>query len=165
MITSTHFHPTDQFLIFAATTSGQILCYDLRTGSNSKPVQRTNFSDSHSSAIFCMDFLQAAANSKSERRHILSVSNDGQLCIWKDDGLDEKAMHEGMLTVHDETRTIDTKSTKLSGSEKQMQSGTTGGSSTSQELSTTCFGYQYKHSDSIIFGSDCGKLYRTELLN
>ena len=70
MITSTHFHPTDQFLIFAATTSGQILCYDLRNGSNSKPVQRTNFSDGHSSAIFSMDFLQSAANSKSDRRFV-----------------------------------------------------------------------------------------------
>merc|ERR1712228_135334 len=165
MITSTHFHPTDQFLIFAATTSGQILCFDLRTGSNSKPVQRTNFSDAHSSAIFSMDFLQSAANSKSERRHILSVSNDGKLCIWKDDGLDESAMHEGMLQLHDKTKTIDEKTSNnlLDGTEQKRQSGTAGGSSTSQELSTTCFGYQYKHSDSIIFGSDCGKLYRTDI--
>jgi len=97
----------------------------------------------------------------SDRRHILSVSNDGKLCIWKDDGLDEKPMHEGMLMVHDDTKTINQGTENIASStkdskEQKMQTS-------SQELSTTCFGYQHKHSDHLIFGSDSGKLYRTDI--
>ena len=35
--------------------------------------------------------------------------------------------------------------------------------STSQELGTTCFGFQYKHSDQVLFVSDSGKVYRTDI--
>ena len=35
-------------------------------------------------------------------------------------------------------------------------------SATSQELSSTCFGYEYKHSDQVLFGSDSGKVYRAD---
>ena len=34
---------------------------------------------------------------------------------------------------------------------------------TSEELGTTCFGFQYKHSDQVLFGSDSGKVYRTNI--
>ena len=167
MITTTHFHPTDKFLVFASTISGQILCYDLRIGGNSKPIQRTSFSDGHSSSIFSMDFLQSATNSKSDRRHILSVSNDGRLCIWKDDGLNEKPMHEGMLQIYENTKIISNDQLSINEDDEKSKKPTvtvsTGGASTSQELATTCFGYQHKHSDNILFGSDSGKIYRTDI--
>ena len=176
MITSTHFHPTDKFLVFAATISGQILCWDLRIGGESKPIQRTIFGDDHttdhpsghSSPIFSMDFLQSAANSKSDRRHILSVSNDGKLCIWKDDGLNEKPMHEGKLQLYDNTKVFSADQLVISddddeSSKKPSITVSTGGGSTSHELATTCFGYQHKHSDNILFGSDSGRIYRTNI--
>eukprot|EP01083_Nonionella_stella_P016247 45433_1 len=155
-ITSTHFHPMDKFLVFAATTSGQILCYDLRTGSNSKPVQRTNFNDAHSSAIYCMDFLHSVGD--KQRRHLLSLSNDGKLCIFKDNGLNVEAMHHGMLTLKNVQNVA-----SVAGSSSAPTSASA--SASSQELSTVCFGYPHKRSDNILFGSDSGKVYRTDIHN
>ena len=111
-----------------------------------------------------MDFLQSATNSRSDRRHILSVSNDGKLCIWKDDGLNEKPMHEGILQLTDNTQIVIPNDSEYSlktgdGESKKINISTGGPTQTSVELSTTCFGYQHKHSENILFGSDSGNIF------
>ena len=209
MITSTYFHPADQFLVFASTISGEILCYDLRNGSKSKPVQRTQYlaeTDAaapplppfaHCSPIYSMDFVQSASGTNSNRRHIFSVSNDGKMCIWKDDELNRKPKHEGTLQMHDKTPTVPFYQTLFSEERKSnitdassssnvsamgtstssvaVGNGSTAasrmkgksamntGSATSQALSTTCFGYQFKRNEQVLFGSDSGKLYRADI--
>ena len=122
-ITSTHFHPTDPFFIFGTTLNGQILMWDLRNN-KSKPMQRSNFSEGHSAPVFSMSFLpnikqkqaeiakQKGLGSKQNKpvgqdggadvHHILSVSNDGKLCIWRTDQLSVKPQNvvdaaKGML--------------------------------------------------------------------
>lgn len=173
----------------------------------------------HCSAIYSMDFVESASGTNTNRRHILSVSNDGKLCIWKDDELNRKPKHEGTLQMHDKTPIVPFRDTlfsedrgsTLSASDSMMASssssssaakagaaaaggggggvsaaaaggavnggtagsdgrmkgkssgGNKGGSALSQALSTTCFGYQFKRSDQVLFGSDSGKLYRADI--
>merc|ERR1712154_47858 len=66
MITSTHFHPTSPFLVFGSTINGQILMWDLRTSNNSKPIERSNFSNGHSAPVFTMSFLPNIKQKQAE---------------------------------------------------------------------------------------------------
>merc|ERR1712228_331487 len=65
MITSTHFHPTDTFLVFGSTINGQILMWDLRNN-KSRPIQRSNFSNGHSAPVFEMSFLPNIKQKQAE---------------------------------------------------------------------------------------------------
>ena len=164
MITSTHFHPTDPFLIFGSTINGQILMWDLRNNKQ-KPIERSNFSNGHSAPVFTMSFLpnikqkqaeiakkkgkvlkSSKQNKPSENehdvQHILSVSNDGKLCIWRTDQLSVKPLNQSILKPSDDQSTA-----------RQI------------ELITTCFDYSYRDHGNVILGSDEGYLYKAEIFN
>ena len=163
MITSTHFHPTDPFFIFGSTINGQILMWDLRNNKQ-KPIQRSNFSNGHSAPVFTMSFLpnikqkqaeiakkkglskqkqnKKQDSSSHDVQHILSVSNDGKLCIWRTDQLSVKPLNQSILKPSDDQSTA-----------RQI------------ELITTCFDYSYRDHGNVILGSDEGYLYKAEIFN
>ena len=156
MITSTYFHPTDTFLVFGSTINGQILMWDLRNNS-AKPIERSNFSNGHAAPVFEMSFLpnirqkqaeiakkKGKQNKKKEGhdvQHILSVSNDGKLCIWRTDQLSVKPQNQCILKPADDHATA-----------RQI------------ELITTCFDYSYRDSSNIVLGSDEGFVYKAEII-
>eukprot|EP00484_Ammonia_sp_Unknown_P025399 CAMPEP_0197024020 /NCGR_PEP_ID=MMETSP1384-20130603/4677_1 /TAXON_ID=29189 /ORGANISM="Ammonia sp." /LENGTH=934 /DNA_ID=CAMNT_0042452347 /DNA_START=10 /DNA_END=2814 /DNA_ORIENTATION=- len=164
MITSTYFHPTDAFFIFGSTMNGQILMWDLRQNSG-KPMQRSNFSNGHSAPVFSMSFLpniaqkqaeiakkrgkvltnlakQNKSASSSDVQHVLSVSNDGKLCIWRTDQLSVKPVNQSILKPPDDQSTA-----------RQI------------ELITTCFDFTYRDHANVVLGSDEGYLYKAEIFS
>eukprot|EP00485_Elphidium_margaritaceum_P005341 CAMPEP_0202709600 /NCGR_PEP_ID=MMETSP1385-20130828/21691_1 /ASSEMBLY_ACC=CAM_ASM_000861 /TAXON_ID=933848 /ORGANISM="Elphidium margaritaceum" /LENGTH=890 /DNA_ID=CAMNT_0049368897 /DNA_START=43 /DNA_END=2715 /DNA_ORIENTATION=- len=161
MITSTHFHPTNQSLLFGSTIHGQILMWDLRSN-KARPIERSNFSNGHSAPVFNMAFLpnlkqahaassQSASSSSSSHmhsaggsdreqvQHILSVSNDGKLCIWRTDQLSVKPVNQSILKTSDQSNS------------RQL------------ELITTCFDFSFRDHGNVILGSDEGSLYKAEI--
>merc|ERR1712048_542283 len=82
-------------------------------------------------------------NHSSNVQHILSVSNDGKLCIWRTDQLSVKPQNECILKPSDDHSTA----------ARQI------------ELITTCFDYSYRHPNQIVLGSDEGYLYKAEIFN
>merc|ERR1712013_87175 len=54
--------------------------------------------------IFGVDFVSPSTGSNT---HIFSLSNDGQLCIWKDDELAKKPKMSGTLQLSDSTQIVD----------------------------------------------------------
>jgi len=159
-ITTVHFHPTDPFFVFGSTMNGQILMWDVRNG-KSKPMQRSNFAEGHSAPVFDMSFLpniklkQAEiAKQKGVQKqnkmetgnvhHILSVSNDGKLCIWRTDQLSVKPQN-----VVDPAK------------DQQQQQNPTN----QRQLITTCFDYSYRDHQNVILGSDEGYLYKAEIIS
>ena len=75
-ITASKFHPYSNSLIVGGTYGGQVIVWDLRA--KQTPVQRSAMTSSgHTHPIYSLNIVgsQSANN-------IVSVSNDGRLCIW-----------------------------------------------------------------------------------
>merc|ERR1712048_1524988 len=81
-------------------------------------------------------------NHSSNVQHILSVSNDGKLCIWRTDQLSVKPQNQCILKPSDDHSTA-----------RQI------------ELITTCFDYSYRDHSNIVLGSDEGYVYKAEIFN
>ncbi len=124
--------------------------WDLRINNKThgKPIERSNFSNGHSSPVFTMSFLPTMSNrnqikgNKEQVQHILSVSNDGKLCIWRTDQLSVRPVSQNILKPSDDQTTA-----------RQI------------ELITTCFDYSYRDATQVILGSDEGYLYKAEIFS
>merc|ERR1712013_813367 len=75
-------------------------------------------------------------------QHILSVSNDGKLCIWRTDELSGLPLNQSVLKPSEEPHAV-----------RQI------------ELITTCFDYSFRDSGNVVLGSDEGFLYKAEMFS
>merc|ERR1719420_796828 len=75
-------------------------------------------------------------------QHILSVSNDGKLCIWRSDELAGKPQNQSVLKPSEEPHAV-----------RQI------------ELITTCFDYSFRDQGNVVLGSDEGFLYKAEMFS
>eukprot|EP01083_Nonionella_stella_P082779 228576_1 len=147
------------FSVWMHHMNGQILMWDLRSNKAQKPIVRSNFSNGHSSPVFAMSFLPKIKQSITlddvghvdhsggsghthDMQHILSVSNDGKLCIWRSDQLAVKPLNQSILKPSDDQSTA-----------RQI------------ELITTCFDYSYRDYTQVVLGSDEGYLYKAEIFS
>eukprot|EP00484_Ammonia_sp_Unknown_P021644 CAMPEP_0197022016 /NCGR_PEP_ID=MMETSP1384-20130603/2922_1 /TAXON_ID=29189 /ORGANISM="Ammonia sp." /LENGTH=730 /DNA_ID=CAMNT_0042449977 /DNA_START=19 /DNA_END=2211 /DNA_ORIENTATION=+ len=157
MINCVQFHPSKENMIIGASVSGQVLGWDM--SSNKKtPSIRTEFSSScHTQPIFALKFLPSMMGgfvSSTKMQQLLTLSNDGKLCVWRDDML-YQPNNEFLL--------------KLSKTNTSMSGANTSSSATAnqaKEITTTCFSYPKSFSDNnnkLWLGSDEGCIYETAL--
>lgn len=176
MVTTARFHPADPTLVIAATVSGQVLGWNMK--SKKTPVMRTQFSSGHNAPVFSMGFLQKKSDDNNEAkenkddeedgsgsqqvssslskqaRHIITVSNDGRVCVWRDDFLVEP-LSEFVLKLGSGDDSGGAGSSSVTGLRGGAMS-----SGSSEDLSTTCFSSLSKDGNVIVFGSDDGCLYK-----
>jgi len=74
------FHPGNPKLIVAGTRSGEVVMWDMREKSKQTPAARTTFSAGHTYPVFSLAVLPAYRT-----HNIVSVSSDGQVCVWPED--------------------------------------------------------------------------------
>jgi dynein intermediate chain len=75
-VTSAIIHPFQSNLVVGGTYSGYLVVWDLKVGPT--PVQKTPLSSqAHSHPIYCLSVVGT-----SNANHIVSVSNNGRMCIW-----------------------------------------------------------------------------------
>ena len=85
MITSAVFHPTSNHMILGSTVGGQIVAWDLRSKKNTPQFRSRS---GHYAPVFSMQFLGSTGAAAAARRlNFVTVSNVGQVCLWKDDFL------------------------------------------------------------------------------
>jgi len=89
-VTTATFHPEHPRLVIGGTASGQVLVWDTRE--KGRPINRTSISSGHAHSIHAVSVMGTI----NGMHNIVSVSNDGQLCVWADTNL-HKPSFEMML--------------------------------------------------------------------
>mmetsp|Transcript_15792 Transcript_15792/g.25753 ORF Transcript_15792/g.25753 Transcript_15792/m.25753 type:complete len:667 (-) Transcript_15792:153-2153(-) len=128
------FHPTKPEVIIAGTKSGQVIVWDMSV--KITPVNRTSLSQGHTHPVYAMACVPAVNKAYS----VLSVSTDGHVCIWQDiDHLEEPSTELDMQLV---------------GKKADVKE---------RDITTTCFGFVGRDSNSLVMGSDEGVLYKARI--
>ena len=73
-------HPYSPNLVVGGTYSGYLVIWDVRA--KSQPIQRTSISQAHSYPIYCLSIVGT-----QNAHNIVSVSNNGRLCLWNSEML------------------------------------------------------------------------------
>jgi WD40 repeat protein len=132
MISSARFHPSNPGLVVGATVNGQILAWDLRTKKN---IPQFRSRSGHYAPVFSMQFLGHAASSSS-RLNFVTVSNVGQVCVWKDE----------YLVAPQDTLTLKQKAERKS-----------------DDIPASAFGIAPRDTKNMIIGCDDGHIYKTDV--
>lgn len=80
-VLAAQFHPTHPNLIVGACQSGQVVVWDTRE--KSTPVNRTSLSHGHTHPVYALAMLPVV----NQLHNVISMSTDGQFCMWSDDNL------------------------------------------------------------------------------
>lgn len=98
-VLAAQFHPTHPNLVVGACQSGQVVLWDMRE--KNTPVNRTSLSHGHTHPVYSLDTLAVV----NKLHNIVSMSTDGQLCIWSDNTLHSPAKEIKMSYGKDEITT------------------------------------------------------------
>jgi len=129
-VLSAQFHPSNPKLIIGGTQSGQIIMWDTRE--KSTPVNRSSLSRGHTHPIFALSIVPSV----NMMHNIVSVSSDGQLCVWSDDNLHEPTTEIFLRHGKEEKK---------------------------EECTTNSFDFPGREYGSVVLGSDEGNLYKAKL--
>lgn len=136
-VLSAHFHPTNASLIIGSTVSGQVVMWDSREAKKS-PVHRTLLARGHVYPVFSL----ASVAKANKLYDVISLSTDGNLCVWGDDNL-----HEPKLE-------LDLKQGPLTAQMPEL----------CNSLSPPCFAAPTRGDNtSILLGADDGNVYRARI--
>ncbi|EAR83965.3 cytoplasmic dynein intermediate chain (macronuclear) [Tetrahymena thermophila SB210] len=130
-VTCVKYNPFQENLVLGGLYNGQIVLWDLRA--KSTPIQRTTFTTGHSYPIYSLDVVGSV-----NAHNIISISNDGKLCVW----------NMNMLTQP--SKTID-------------QLTYTPPEKTKQDINVTCMQFPQGDANNFYIGSEDGSFYRTQL--
>jgi len=146
------FHPAHPKLIVGGCENGQLVIWDMRT-SKSTPVNRSSLSHGHTHPVFSIAIQPLA----SGLFHIVSASSDGQVCIWNENNL-HRPLHDIQL-VNLRGGMGMGMGGLLSGASDVVSSGL----SSRDDLTTTCFDLPARDTQTIVLGSDEGRIYKARL--
>jgi dynein intermediate chain len=86
-VTKAIFNPFQPNIVIGATYSGYILQWDIRA--KTQPVQKSCLAkNGHNHPVYSLAIVGSA-----NAHNIVSVSNDGKLCLWSFGMLNEPKMH------------------------------------------------------------------------
>jgi len=164
MINCVQFHPTKENMIIGASVSGQVLGWDMRLNKKT-PTLRTEFSSScHTQPIFALKFLPSMSYMPSSKiQQILTLSNDGKLCVWRDDMLFQPN-NEFLLKLSKNNN--NNNNNNNDNSDRSNISSSSSSSNQAKEITTTCFSYPKnfnENNNKLWLGSDEGCIYETSL--
>lgn len=132
-VTMADFHPTNGKLVVGATVSGSVVIWDMRVKKKT-PQTRTPFHTSHHRAVYAMSLVPAA----QKVINIFSVCNEGKLMVWRDDILEKPSV---AYKLHPEGDVAAAR----------------------EDILTTCFSSHSKNTDSVVYGSSDGYIYKGKI--
>lgn len=147
------FHPAHPKLIVGGCENGQLVIWDIRVANRHTPVNRSSLSSGHTHPIFALDIQPLA----SGLFQIVSASSDGQVCLWTENNL-HRPLHDIQLTNM-------RGNTAGAGASASADSSSGGGINlgSKDELTTTCFDLPGRDTNTLILGSDEGRIYKARL--
>ena len=117
----------------------------------STPVNRSSLSHGHTHPVFALDIQPLA----SGLYQIVSCSSDGQVCVWTENNL-HRPLHDVQLTNMRPAAGGAAGAGGLDGS-------SSGVGSSREELTTTCFDLPSRDTNTLLLGSDEGRIYKARL--
>uniref|UniRef100_A0A6A7FZX7 Cytoplasmic dynein 1 intermediate chain 2-like isoform X4 n=1 Tax=Hirondellea gigas TaxID=1518452 RepID=A0A6A7FZX7_9CRUS len=126
-VLTAQFHPKNAHLIFGGTFSGQIVIWDTRR--RDTPSIRTRFSNGHIHPVYWI----ALISSVQSRESLITISNDGTLCVWND-----LLLIEPSIRIHLQIRR-------------------------KEEVTTPAVGFPVRDPSQLVLGSDEGDLYKAKI--
>ena len=141
-IHTAQFHPAHPKLIVGGCENGQLLIWDMRQN-KSTPVNRSSLSHGHTHPVFSLQIQSL----NSGLYQLVSCSSDGQVCVWTENNL-HRPVHDVQLV-------------NMRSAASGLESA--GVSTGTQDITTTMFDIPGRDTNSIILGSDEGKVYKARL--
>lgn len=122
----------------------------------STPVNRSSLSHGHTHPVFALDIQPLA----SGLYQIVSCSSDGQVCVWTENNL-HRPLHDVQLTnMRPGMGGAAAGAGGLDGSSGGVGVGV---GSSREELTTTCFDLPSRDTNTLLLGSDEGRIYKARL--
>jgi WD40 repeat protein len=143
------FHPAHPKLVVGACENGQLVIWDMRTSKHT-PVNRSSLSHGHTHPVFALDIQPLA----SGVYQIVSASSDGQVCVWTENNL-HKPLHDVQL--------VSLRPSSLANVDGANGAGGVISAASREDITTTCFDLPGRDTNTLLLGSDEGRIYKARL--
>jgi len=147
------FHPAHPKLVVGACENGQLVIWDMRTAKHT-PVNRSSLSHGHTHPVFALDIQPLA----SGVYQLVSASSDGQVCVWTENNL-HKPLHDVQLVNLRQGAAASLAGVNMDAS--GVAAATV--AAAREDITTTCFDLPARDTNTLLLGSDEGRIYKARL--